>query len=174
VLNTTNIQSFYIADEPFWSGITFVELKQVSDLVKTSYPSIPISFIEAYAALGNLQVPTSVDWVGFDHYSIVDPSKDSVYLSEVELVKSKLSTSSQKILIVMEAEWLSGYTGLDMTLMSTVAENYYTLAKSEPKVVGIIGYLWPGGLDGSGHLGLRSLPTSVIDTHKRIGREIIQ
>lgn len=54
---------FYIGEEPTWMGISYDELKQVSDLVKSDFPTIPILVIEASTGLADLKVPESVDLV---------------------------------------------------------------------------------------------------------------
>ncbi len=56
--------------------------------------------------------------------------------------------------------------------MAKVNFHYFELAKSDPEVIGIIGYIWAGGLDSPDHRGIRDLPQTVIDENKRIGKAI--
>ncbi len=42
----------------------------------------------------------------------------------------------------------------------------------DPDVIGIIGYLWPGGFDDPKQKGARNLAKNVIDEHVRIGKVI--
>ncbi len=74
----------------------------------------------------------------------------------------------------MDAQWLPFYgeAGLPPEAIKTVATNYYGLAKSDPDVVGLIGYLWPSKLDDENQIGARELPASVINEHIRIGKAI--
>ncbi len=172
--NHSNIAAFYIVDEPVWNGVSFSELKIATDAVKATFPSIPTAIVEAPAGIGNLQVPTSIDWIGFDHYAIPRPDTDPTFRKELALLKSKRSRVSQRIVLVMDAQWLPFYgdAGYAETYMATVATSYYTLAQSDPEIIGIVGYLWPGGLDDPRQKGARNLPKNVIDEHMRIGKLI--
>jgi len=38
----------------------------------------------------------------------------------------------------------------------------------------LVGYVWPGGLDGADQLGARGLPTNALDLFKEIGAQIIR
>ncbi len=168
------IGAFYVADEPFWNGLSYDELKIATDTIKASFPTSLTLLIEAYATLPELKVPQSVDLIGFDHYAIPDPESDATFMSEIALLKSKRSAPWQKIVLVMDAQWLPFYgtAGFPEEHMSKVAKSYYNIALSDPDVKALIGYTWPGGLDSAEQKGLRNLPQSVINEHKRIGKLI--
>lgn len=172
--NIAAVAAFYVADEPVWNGITFSELKIAADAIKSSFASVPTAIIEAPDGIRDLQVPLSIDWIGFDRYAVAKPDTDPEYNSELALLKSKRSRSGQKILLVMDAQWLPFYgeAGYLPRRMKAVASRYYHLAKSDPDIVGIIGYLWPGGFDDRAQMGARHLPSKVIDEHVRIGKLI--
>ena len=174
VENHSNIAAFYVVDEPVWNGISFAELKLAADAIKATFPAVPTAIIEAQAGIATLQVPTSIDWIGFDHYAVAQPDTDQTFSNELRLLKSKRSRPSQKILLVMDAQWLPFYgaAGYSEPYMAKVAESYYKLAQSDPEVIGIIGYLWPGGFDDAEQKGVRNLPQTVIDAHMRIGKLI--
>jgi hypothetical protein len=174
VLNITKIAAFYIADEPFWNGMTFQDLDTVCKLIKTDYPDIPIMLIEAYGALSILQVPTKVDWLGFDEYGIFNPDIDQTFLADLALLKSKRSTPDQDVFLVIDDQWLPlyGNAGFTPDTIRFMVQNYYNLAASDPDIIGLIGYLWPGGLDDPGQLGVRNMPQSVIDINVEIGQMI--
>jgi chitodextrinase len=173
-LTPEKIGCFYIADEPLWNGIPNEELAAVSDVIKNDYPAIPIFYIEAYPQVANMVVPASVDWIGFDQYFIFDPLNNSQYLGYLNALKSKRS-NNQKIFIIGDSHWVPIYgsegnvTPADM--LSTV-QSYYDLAVSDPDVIGLIEYEWPGGFDGAGSLGARNLPQAVIDKLKNQGQMI--
>jgi hypothetical protein len=174
VQDHANIAAFYLVDEPVWNGVSAADLKQAADAVKASFPTVPIALIEAPAGLKTLEVPASVDWIGFDHYAIPRPDTDPVFQSELALLKSRRSHAAQKILLVMDAQWLPFYgeAGYQPAYMATVATSYYTLAQADPDVIGIVGYLWPGGFDNPRQKGMRQLPRSVLEEHMRIGKLI--
>lgn len=165
------IAAFYVVDEPVWNGISFSELKLAADAIKASFPSVPTAFVEAPGGLDTLQVPPSMDWIGFDHYAIPRPETDSTFKQELSLLKSKRSLASQRIVLVMDAQWLPFYgeAGYSESDMASVATSYFNLAQSDPEIIGILGYLWPGGFDDPRQKGARNLPQSVIDEHRRIG-----
>lgn len=174
VLDTAHIASFYLVDEPVWNGISFAELDTVCALIKSDFPDIPISFVEAWPVIGQLQVPTTADWIGFDRYLVFDPQNDPAYQSDWQTLKSKLSSPHQRILMVSDAQWhpLHGAFGLSADTIAHIVQNYYDLAVMDTLVIGIVGYIWPGGLDGQGHLGMRNLPAAVQAVHDSLGKAI--
>ncbi|MFS4494461.1 hypothetical protein [Maribacter sp. 2308TA10-17] len=176
ILNTNYIGALYIGEEPTWNGITFTELNSVSQLLKTDFPSIPSMIIEAYPSLSDLQIPETVDWIGFDRYFIKNPNTNSEFQKDWALLKSKISNPTQKIMVILDShfiDWAHGDLGnIDLTQMDEVANNYYILAKSDEKVVGILGYFWPNGFDIPESIGARGMPEKVISEYQRIGKEI--
>lgn len=171
-----NICCFYIGEEPTWNGISFDELNSASNYVKAQFPDVPIMMVEAYPILDSLQVPTSVDWLGFDHYFIKDPTTNPEFQSEWSTILSKRSRPDQKMVLIMDSHyipWAHGDFGnIELDEMKDVASNYYQLGLSEPSVIAILGYHWPSGFEFSETIGARSMPLSVQDEYKRIGKEI--
>ena len=107
-LKTSHVGALYLMDEPLWNGVPFAELDAVSQTLKADYPAIPILMVEDYTMLSSLRVPTTVDWIGFDRYSVFDPAKNAAYLRDLATLKSKRS-NNQKIVIVGDAQWLPLY-----------------------------------------------------------------
>jgi len=174
ILDSSKIAAFYVADEPVWNGISFSELDTVCQMIKNDFPNIPIMFVEGYPVLSSLVIPTSVDWVGFDRYEIFDPTTSSIYLNDLDTLKSKRSTPNQKIFLIIDDQWLPFYSvaGFSPDTIRFMVQNYYNLAASDTSVIGLIGYLWAGGLDDPGQLGVRDMPQSVIDKNVEIGMMI--
>ncbi len=175
-VNQDLIQSFYIGEEPTWNGISFSELKSATDYVKLTIPTIPIMIIEAYPIIDQLQVPNSVDWIGFDHYLIKDPKSNVDYLSELSNLKSKFTNAEQKLVIIMDTHYISSlhgdFGGIALNEMDKVANSYFELAKSEPKTIAILGYFWPSGFDNPESIGARNMPENIKENYIRIGKEI--
>ena len=175
-LDAEHVQTLYVVDEPYGRELTFEEVRAATDLVAETFPDIPVSIVEAWFALDITQIPTSVDWVGFDDF-IGNPHDDPIYADELAKLKSLLSRPDQKLMIIMWSNWTAQeccVRGLQPYLpqdMGQVAQNYYTLALRDPMVVAIIGYLWAGGIDGV-QLGARDLPQNVRDDYVRIGKAI--
>jgi hypothetical protein len=173
--NSNLIQAFYVGEEPTLNNISFLELKSATDYIKSTIPTVPIMIIEAYTFINELQVPTTVDWVGFDHYFIKDPNNSSVFRNELNALKSKRSSLSQKIVLVLDANYISAYHndgGISELEMAFVANSYYNLAKSDPDIIGLLGYVWPGGFDDPTAKGARHLPQNAKDEYTRIGKLI--
>lgn len=174
VLDASKVAAFYAADEPVWNGITFSDLDIVCQLIKADFPDIPIMVVEAYPVLSSFEIPVTVDWVGFDRYEIFDPSTSTVFLNDLDTLKSKLSAPDQKIFLIIDDQWLPHYgsAGFSPDTMRYCVQNYYNLAASDTSIIGLLGYLWAGGLDDSLQLGVRDMPQSVIDKNVEIGRMI--
>ena len=174
VLDTSKIAAFYLVDEPFWNGLNFSDINTVSALIKSDFPNIPIMIIEASGGLNMLQIPTSIDWISFDNYGIFDPSTDPNYLADLALLKSKKSRTSQKIFLTVDDQWLPlyGNAGFPPDTIRFMVQNYYNLAANDTDIVGLLAYLWPGGLDDPNQMGVRNMPQSVKDKNVEIGLKI--
>ncbi|HHN74255.1 MAG TPA: hypothetical protein ENK10_03420 [Acidobacteria bacterium] len=174
VIDEDTVAALYLADEPFWNNCAAADLQAVADLLEASRPGIPTLIVEAAPALASLVVPASVDWIGFDHYGVLDPGSDATYLGELDLLKSRRSSAHQRVLLIMEAQWFPAYGifGVTEDDLGAVALNYYALGQSDPAVIGMIGYLWPGGFDAPDQKGARELPASVQAVYAFLGHEI--
>lgn len=175
VLLPANIGCFYIADEPFWCGISLAEMDTVCTLVKSTFPTIPLLMVEAYTTVNVMQVPQLMDWVGFDRYGSFDPQFDPAFIENMDTLKSRLSAPHQKIVLIIDDQWFPDYftfLGWTQDTMADVVQNYYDLAVSDTSIIGLIGYIWPGGLDGATHHGVRNLTPAVINKNVEIGQMI--
>ncbi len=176
VLSANTIAAFYIGEEPTWNGISYYELNTVALLVKKDFPGIPLMMIEAYPALKDLQVPPKIDWVGFDRYFIKNPNSSAAFQENWKLLLSKLSNSSQRIMVIMDSHYIQelhgDYGNISIQEMNTVANNYYELAKNNERVIGLLGYFWPNGFDIATSTGARGMPENVKAEYYKIGKEI--
>lgn len=172
--NHEDIGVFYLGEEPTWNGISAAEFEEASSYIKATIPEIPILLIEAYPAIASLEIPPSVDWIGFDHYFIADPSSNTTFQEELALIKSK-KTADQDLVLILDAHYIPfahGSSGIAKSDMDQVARNYYQLANSETAVVAMLGYHWPSGFDIPSAIGTRHLPEHVKEEHQRIGKAI--
>ena len=174
VLNAQKIGAFYMIDEPIWNNVSFADLNNVSQMMKADYPTIPILLIEAYNQINSLQVPTSVDWLGFDRYFMFNPSSNASYLQNLGDLKLRRSTANQKIFIVSDNNWIPAYgtAGQTAANMDVVAQDYYNLAASDPDIIGLLAWVWPNRVDNEFQIGARSLPQNVKDKNVDIGTRI--
>ncbi len=170
-ISVKTVAAFYIADEPFWHGLSAQNLRQATVWIKNTFPKIPTVVIEAAPALRRMDLPEELDWVGFDHYGVAAPDTDPTYQSELEILKSKLKNPQQKIVLIADTQWQPQYRGrgLNPDDMKAVFEHYVHLANLEPRVVALLGYIWPGGLEGPDHLGARELPPAVQQEYQAYG-----
>lgn len=168
------LAAVFVADEPTWRGVSQVDLAAAHASVERALPEVPLLLVEAYPVLDQLTIPAAVDWVGFDRYGVLDPEHDPDYRADLATLKARRSRPDQRVVIVMEAQWLPRYAdfGVQPAAMAGVAESYHRLASRDTSVIGLVGYLWPGGLDAPGQLGARDLPATVRAVYRRIGQEI--
>jgi Secretion system C-terminal sorting domain len=174
VLNPSKIGAFYMVDEPKLNNVSFDDLNNVSQMIKVDYPNIPILLVEAYNQITDLQVPTTVDWLGFDRYTMFNPSTNASYLQNLADLKLKRSTPNQKIFIVSDNNWIPAYGAAGQTAanMDIVAQDYYNLAASDPEIIGLLAWVWPNRVDNEFQIGARSLPQNVKDKNIEIGTRI--
>ena len=168
-----NVQAFYIGEEPTWNAISFSELKAATDYVKSLFPNIPILIIEASSAIEDLEIPVSVDWIGFDHYFVKDPANNAQFLNELNVLKSKMN-ATQYLVFIMDTHYIKSVhgdiAGIEINDMKAIAKSYFDLAKKEPKTIAILGYFWPSGFDNLESIGARNMPQQVKGEYIRIGK----
>ena len=182
-LQEAKIGAFWVKDEPAWNNLSVSSLAAAANIVKTDFPSVPTLAIEGWPAMDRFQMPSSIDWIGFDFYGVRNPATNVQYQYYFSILKSRRQ-AHQKLFIVMDGAWrasLQGSTGifpwpgvggLSQNDMAEVAQNYYTLAKSDLNVVGIGVLLWPSGIVTPDQIGSRDLPAAVRDQHRQIGKSI--
>ena len=168
------VAAVYLVDEPAWHALAPQELALAASWIEASLPHIPALIIEGPYSVERLVLPPSIDWVGFDQYGVVDPSQDPMYLANLAALEAKLTRQEQRLVLVPDTLWLPEYSQLGLTpeLMGEVTANYLLLALSQPRVVALIGYLWPGGMDSPSQLGARQLPPVAQEKIAWIGRFI--
>lgn len=174
VLNGSQVEFFYVSDEPVWNGITYDELNTICNLLKKDCPDIKIMILEAYVTLKQFKIPKSADFIGFDRYCVFHPSTDTSFLANLATLKSKLSAPHQKIWLTIDDNWIPLYGTYNYTpeMMASVIQEYYDIAAREPLCEGLVGYMWPGGFDNPEQLGARNLPKNSKDLNVKIGRMI--
>lgn len=175
VLDPSKVACFYIVDEPFWNGVSLADMDTVCALLKNGFPTIPLLMVEAYTTVDVMEVPEAMDWVGFDRYGSFDPQNDPAFQENMDTLKGRLSSPNQKIVVIIDDQWFPDYLtylGWTQDMMADVAQNYYDLAVADTSVIGLIGYIWPGGLDAPDHYGVRNLTPAVINKNVEIGQNI--
>lgn len=171
----SQLAAVYIADEPAWNRASMDELANAAAIVERRLPRVPIALVEAAPAIGDLVVPREVDWVGFVRYGVLDPASDAAWQADLAALLAARSRPDQRILIVMESQFLPIYAewGLQPEVMSVVAWNTARAGLACPEAIAIIGYPWPGGFDEPRQLGARNLPRSVRQAYRDIYRQLV-
>lgn len=175
LLTPDRIAFLLLADEPTWAGLPSVELAEVATTVESDLPAVDSMVIESYLGLDRFDVPTTVDWVGFDRYGIADPLHNKEYRANLTQLRSRMSRPGQRIAIIADTQWIPDYEALGIRPddMAAVARSFYHLAATEPDVGALLGYTWPGGIDGTGHRGARDLPDVVTQALREIGAKVL-
>ncbi|WP_400077593.1 hypothetical protein [Winogradskyella sp. R77965] len=174
-LTAESVAAFDFADEPAWNQMNMNDLAIVAARIKLSFPDIPLMVIEAPDVIDQLVISNDIDWIGFDRYGTIDPKNDPEYLQRLELIKSKRTNANQKLVLIMESQWLDFYTdaGFEESILIDMANSYFELAQSEDDVIALISYLLPSGFDTPDQKGYFDLLPDVRTVIRTIGNEII-
>ena len=161
------VGAFYLLDEPQWRGASPADIATAARTIKHTHPSTPVMMVEAGPKVtDSLQVPANVDWVGFDWYC--RPFSD---------IRAKLATlerrtaAHQRLFLLPEAAPLPECGGrpghATDAEIARVQWDYFRLAESHPRVVGLLAFgFWTSGHDSS------DLPQTVA-AHRQIAARIL-
>ncbi|MFD1163858.1 hypothetical protein [Hwangdonia seohaensis] len=174
-ISSEKVAAFTVADEPAWNNMNMADLATITKFIKQAFPNIPIMVIEAPDVIDNLEITDDIGWIGFDRYATLDPLNDPEYLNRLKLVKSKRTNSNQRLVLIMESQWLDYYSdeGFKESVLIQMANSYYELAKKENDVIALISYLLPSGFDTPDQKGFLDLNAEVQETIKAIGKQIV-
>jgi len=161
-----------------------VDLETVGAIIKRSFPNKPIMVNFAPGSLGgntpNNQhifnnywqelIPRNFDWISFDCYG---PFENCMGLNhsvaELLEVLKRHSRSHQKFFLLPDGTDFTKYLAQDMGLPNFVwgedqliplADKYLQLAKTEPRVIGLMTFMWQTETpdDGRTLTGVRDMP----------------
>jgi hypothetical protein len=156
--------------------------------LKTYFPGVPM--VMGYGRSPGARpapdfIPSAIDWVGLFKYGTFDPSNpnhpnnaDNQYLVEFNSLVSKLS-ANQRIVLVPDG-WWGGFlhknlnshngpgTGWPKWYLGPLSINYEAFALRQPKVIGVLFFLWTITPFDPNFLGTKELPQSVRDYHRQI------
>jgi hypothetical protein len=174
-LSSEKVAAFTVADEPAWNQMNMNDLAIITALIKQVFPDIPIMVIEAPDSINQLIITDNIDWVGFDRYGTIDPENDPEYLQRLQLIKSKRTNQNQKLVLIMESQWLDFYTeaGFEESILIDMSKSYFELAKKEEDVVALISYLLPSAFDSPDQKGFLELTPQIQQAIREIGNEIL-
>jgi hypothetical protein len=166
------------------------DIQTAATQVKALFPGIPTVMGYGYDADNGQPpppyIPAAIDWVGFNDYGYFDPNGYScsnpvggLYQAKLNDLLGKLGPN-QRILLIPDGWWGTslhgsqpncGGTGWPRWYLQYLALNYETLALSQPKVIGMMYWLWHSfSTTGPNfYLGTRDLPAEVQARHREIG-----
>jgi hypothetical protein len=160
------VGAFYLLDEPQFRGATPAELHTAATTIKATFPGTPVMMVEAGPQVTpSLQVPSSVDWVGFDWYC--RPFSD---VTRTLATLTSRTQPHQSLFLVPEAAPLQACGGAaghatDAEIAS-LQFDYFRLAQSNPRVIGLLAFgFWTSGYDSA------QLPRTVA-AHEQIYRQV--
>lgn len=175
------IAAFYPIDEPYWHepGCSMEiksDIEKVIGIIKADFPTIPVAvFFAIPCVTSDLIIPNGYDWVGFDCYqSFVDCGQRDPHQSASWYATTLLSRMipNQRLILAPDA-WHKdpnhSYPPLPyQNELALRAEQYYSLALSEPRVIGMFNFIYQNFAEGT---GTQDMPI-VLDRWTRIGKEI--
>lgn len=108
--------TFYLTDEPTLKGLSYKEINKAIKIVKETFPKSKIMIIEAYREPKTPFIPSSIDFWGFNAYTIIDPAQDKGYMDYLNKASSILK-NHQSIILVMDAQHTPIHKKLDLQKM---------------------------------------------------------
>ena len=170
------IAAFYVLDEPQWHGATPAEIDTSAQLIKQTFPGIKVMMIEAGPKVtSSLQIPASVDWVGFDWYCqpfTTIKQKLAVLLARVP------ASSPQRFFLMPEDAPVPACAGVaghttDENIAAIQRANL-ALAEQNPRVIGLLnfGFWTSAAWTAPGGTGASELPQTV-DADERVAAQIL-
>jgi len=168
------LQAFYIADEPDlqalgagipWSNYV-ARLERMLASVKADFPNTPTFIIFSTGMLaphfaGPFTIPPQLDLVGLECYK----GKHDCLLG-LQALKSAMAPH-QRLVLVPNA---STFSQPSESQLITMADDIYSLALSEPLVVGLLPFMWQDQTTEN-FIGARSI-SSVKQKYTAIGKAI--
>lgn len=164
---------FLLADEPALHEIPPNQIDRAAAIIHATFDTDRVMLVEAFSFDGAPPISPLIDLWAFDAYGVRDPAAEPLYSAFLDSARAQMHRH-QRLWIVMDGSYSANHiaSGITPEDMADVARATWRFAKAQPDVVGILGYLWAGGVD-SGEKGIRDLPPVVRAAHEAIGREIL-
>ena len=154
-----SVAAFYMIDEPYWNGVSKIDLEKAIVAVKNRFCKTPVMVVFAAPSLKekSFAVPDSADWLGCDVYSNI-----SKVCKVLTTLKGKIGPG-QSLFLVPQSELGSGVKSDEE--LAELNMQYFKLARAERRVIGLLNF---GPLAGS-----RKKPfPETLKVQKQIGKDI--
>ncbi|BCJ26284.1 hypothetical protein [Actinocatenispora sera] len=128
------IAAFSVLDEPYWRHASYDDVATSANLVKKTYPDIPVLLNEAGPAVTDtFRVPDQVDWVAFDWYC-QSPTRIDATLDTLE--RQVPDRAGRELFLFAEATPIcAGQT--DQSVAAGL-DQYRRIAEAHPRVAGLL------------------------------------
>jgi hypothetical protein len=147
-----------------------VSLDQATAYVKSKLPAIPTvvgyGLSPGAVDISAQSLPVQPDGFAFWSYYVLHPeTPGSRFQYWLSYFKTHIDTSRQRLLIVFDAHFAPAHlqAGITQDMLGPMAIRYANIVRSEPLLVGMIGFTWEGFGD---ILGLRDVTQSVRDQNR--------
>ncbi|MEA2175834.1 MAG: hypothetical protein QOD00_3426 [Blastocatellia bacterium] len=169
-LTPDRVSFLIINSEAYNARLTNAALDQATAYVKSKIPAIP-TVVGYGLSPGGVDIsaqslPVQPDGFAFWDYYILHPEDpNSKFRYWLNYFKSHIDVSRQRLIIVFDAHFAPDHLrfGITQEMLGPMAIRYASIARSEPLVVGMIGFTWQGFGDT---LGLRDVTQSVRDDNR--------
>ncbi|PSL57464.1 hypothetical protein B0I31_102443 [Saccharothrix carnea] len=160
------VAAFYLLDEPFHHGARSADLATAARAIKARFPGAKVMLVEAGKHVAAMDVPTEVDWVGFDEYCEPVSSVEGLLNS----LEANLEPHQQVYLFPRAAPLRACGTAAGFQTDADLARlqwEYLALAERHPRVAGLMTFgLWVEDTP------VARLPAT-LDAHERIMARLI-
>jgi hypothetical protein len=142
-------------------GLSNTALDTATAYVKSKIATIPTvvgyGFGDGAGDISGQALPTQPDGFAFWRYGVLHPeTSGSQFQFWLNYFKTHIDVSRQRLLIVFDAHYGPWHVDAGMTqeMVGDIAIRYADIVRSEPLVVGMVGFTWEGF---GGILGLRDV-----------------
>ena len=163
----------YIVDEPALRKLPLAAVEEAITYVRRSLPGIRTMAID-YRGATYGRIPKGLSYWGFFDYFHRDPGAAPGYVAALDRA-SVLLGPDQRLVLVMDAHimWMHGERGLGPADMADIARACGALAVGRRDVAVVMAYVWAGGIDSDGELGVRDMGPVVRQAHREVGLALI-
>jgi hypothetical protein len=150
--------------------LTNAAIDQATAYVKSKIPAIPTvvgyGFGDGAVDISSQPLPVQPDGFAFWRYAVLHPeAPTSQFQYWLNYFKTHIDVSRQRLIIVFDAHYGPWHVDARITqdMLGDMAIRYANIARSEPLVVGMVGFTWQGFGDV---LGLRDVAQGVRDQNR--------
>jgi hypothetical protein len=169
-LTSNRVAFLIINSEANNAHLTNAAIDEATAYVKAKIPTIPTlvgyGFGDGAVDISGQALPVQPDGFAFWRYAVLHPEDpNSQFQYWLRYFKTHIDVSRQRLIIVFDAHFAPYHlaAGITQDMLGPMAIRYANIARSEPLVVGMVGFTWQGFGDT---LGLRDVTQGVRDQNR--------